>query len=200
MSKPTHLLKKDESAKGADGKPYLYAYTDALAKRSDMIPCDSNGIPTGLAGQVGANGMRPRPADEPDPELIHALKTIDDLKKKIAQLTGEQLDPVAGDDKEIDLTPSKVVGLSVTKPAVDMSDEKPQDSPEASKDPAPAVDPESLNRNKLYAYMIRTFGGDATAHLKGNMSRDTLWAEYEKLQALQDLQDAGKHAGKEETA
>ena len=184
---PTHLMKKGETTTDANGKPYLYGWTEALAKREDMIPCDFNGVPVGVAGQIASAGFRPAVPAEPDPELLNALGVIDKLQKELAALKANAPIPATESD-ELDLTAGKMAPAAAPG-KVDMTE---------NTDPPPTLDPvimKDLTRNKLWSHMIRAYGREATAHLRGNMSKETLLPEAEKLQAAVDLQISADGAG-----
>ena len=152
---PTHLRKKDDPH-----KTYVYAYTEMLAMQPDMIPCDVNGNPVGVAGEVTGGGMRPREAEASNAELKIALDAIATLKAEIEALKGKN-DPIAEPVEEVE-SDAKAVVI-----------------------PAHSI-PAEMSRNTLFDYLKEKHGGKAD-YLKGNMSKLTLLEESEKLQAAADL-------------
>ena len=161
---PTHLRKKDDIH-----KTYLYAYTDALAMQPDMIPCDKRGNPVGVAGEITGSGMRPREPEAPNAELTVALEAIVALKAELEALKGKN-DPIAEPVKKpvvaLRTAEEEAVVLSVS--FKDMRN--------------------SLSRNALFDHLKERHGEKAD-YLKGNMSKNTLLEEAEKLQAAADLED-----------
>jgi len=154
---PTHLRKKDDPH-----KTYVYAYTDMLAMQTDMIPCDVNGNPVGIAGEVTGGGMRPREAAASNAELKVALDAIATLKAEIEALKnkGEPEPPHPETHEPVEETETdKPVGMI-----------------------------DKMSRNTLLGYLKRTYREKAE-YLKGNMSKITLLEEAEKLQAAADLED-----------
>jgi len=151
----THLRKKDDP-----NKDYLYAYTEMLAMQSDMIPCDKNGNPVGVSGEITDGGMRPREAEAPNAELKIALDAIATLKAEIEALKDKN-DPAAEPVEET----------------------APVEKPETDK---PVGITDKMSRNTLFGYLKRTYGEKAE-YLKGNMSKLTLLEEAEKLQVVADL-------------
>lgn len=142
----THLRKKDDP-----NKDYLYAYTETLAMQADMIPCDKNGNPVGVAGEVTGGGMRPREPEAPNAELKIALDAITTLKAEIEALKNKPVEkPVEETDKPVGMI-------------------------------------DKMSRNTLLGYLRRTYGKKAE-YIKGNLSKDALLEEAEKLQAVADLE------------
>lgn len=143
-------------------KDYLYAYTEMLAQQPDMIPCDKRGNPVGVAGEITGGGMRPREPEAPNAELTAALESIAALTAEVEALKSKDVPVVDDGSQPTDETVEK------TEKPVEMTDK--------------------MSRNTLFGYIKRKYGEKAK-HLKGNMSKNTLLDEAEKLQAAGDLED-----------